>query len=61
MKTVVKKENAIKKVFKGVSLDSLALDEKSKVTKMNYVVWNYAFPISTRTNRADMLFRADMS
>ena len=44
MKTVVKKENAIKKVFKGVSLDSLALDEKSQVTKMNYVVGNYASP-----------------
>ena len=44
MKTVVKKENAVKKVFKGVSLDSLALGEKSQVTKMNYVVGNYASP-----------------
>lgn len=42
MKTVVKKENAVKKVFKGVSLDSLALGEKSQVTKMNYAVGNYA-------------------
>lgn len=33
MKIVVKKEDAIKKVFKGVSLDSLALGEKSQVTK----------------------------
>ena len=44
MKTVVKKENAVKKVFKGVSLDSLALGEKSQVTKMNYAVGNYASP-----------------
>lgn len=44
MKTVVKKEDSIKKVFKGVSLDSLALGEKSQVTKMNYVAGNYASP-----------------
>lgn len=44
MKTVVKRENAVKKVFKGVSLDSLALGEKSQVTKMNYVAGNYASP-----------------
>lgn len=44
MKTVVKKENAVKKTFKGVSLDSLAVGEKSQVTKMNYVVGNYASP-----------------
>lgn len=29
-------------MFKGVSLDSLALGEKSMVTKMNYVKGNYA-------------------
>lgn len=29
MKKVVKKEDAIKKVFKGVSLDSLAVGKKS--------------------------------
>lgn len=44
MKLVVKKEDAIKKVFKGVSLDSLAVGEKSQVTKMNYVVGNFASP-----------------
>lgn len=44
MKTVVKKKDAVKKIFKGVSLDSLALGEKSQVTKMNYVVGNYASP-----------------
>lgn len=41
-RTVVKKENAKKRVFKGVDLDSLAVGEKSMVTKMNYVVGNYA-------------------
>lgn len=44
MKMVVKKEDAVKKVFKGVSLDSLALGEKSQVTKMNYAAGNYASP-----------------
>jgi quercetin dioxygenase-like cupin family protein len=39
---VTKKEDAKKKVFKGVSLDSLAVGEKSMVTKMNYVVGNFA-------------------
>jgi quercetin dioxygenase-like cupin family protein len=43
-KTVVKKEDAVKKVFKGVSLDSLAAGPKSQVTKMNYVAGNYASP-----------------
>lgn len=32
----------MKRVFKGVSLDSLAVGEKSMVTKMNYVKGNYA-------------------
>ena len=41
-KIVVKKENALKRVFKGVNLDSLAVGEKSMVTKMNYVKGNYA-------------------
>ena len=36
-KIVVRKE-----VFKGVSLDSLAVGEKSMVTKMNYVKGNFA-------------------
>lgn len=44
MKAVVKKEDAVKRIFKGVALDSLALGEKSQVTKMNYVVGNYASP-----------------
>lgn len=41
-KIVVQKEDALKKVFKGVSLDSLAVGEKSMVTKMNYVKGNFA-------------------
>nr|WP_217937196.1 cupin domain-containing protein [Enterocloster clostridioformis] len=39
---VTKKENAKKRVFKGVSLDSLAVGEKSIVCKMNYVVGNFS-------------------
>lgn len=42
-KTVVKKNDAVKRTFKGVNLDSLAVGEKSMVTKMNYVKGNYAF------------------
>lgn len=41
-KIVVKREDAMKRVFKGVNLDSLAVGEKSMVTKMNYVKGNYA-------------------
>ena len=41
-KIVVQREDALKRVFKGVSLDSLAVGEKSMVTKMNYVKGNYA-------------------
>ena len=41
-KIVVKKEDALKRTFKGVSLDSLAVGQKSMVTKMNYVKGNYA-------------------
>lgn len=41
-RAVVKKEDAKKRVFKGVDLDSLAIGDKSMVTKMNYVVGNYA-------------------
>lgn len=41
-RTVVKKGNEKKRMFKGVALDSLAVGEKSMVTKMNYVVGNYA-------------------
>lgn len=41
-KIVVRKENALKKIFKGVSLDSLAVGKKSMVTKMNYVKGNFA-------------------
>lgn len=39
---VVQKKDALKRVFKGVSLDSLAVGEKSMVTKMNYVKGNFA-------------------
>ena len=41
-KVFVRRENAIKKTFKGVNLDSLAVGEKSMVTKMNYVKGNFA-------------------
>lgn len=41
-RTIVKKADAKKRVFKGVNLDSLAVGEKSMVTKMNYVIGNYA-------------------
>ncbi|MDO4174704.1 MAG: cupin domain-containing protein [Eubacteriales bacterium] len=39
---VVKKADAKKRTFQGVSLDSLAVGQTSMVTKMNYVVGNYA-------------------
>ena len=39
---ITKKEQAKKKIFKGVSLDVLAVGEKSMVAKMNYVEGNYA-------------------
>ena len=42
IKIVVHKKDALKKVFKGVSLDSLAIGEKSMVAKMNYVKGNFA-------------------
>lgn len=42
LKTVVKKGEARKKTFKGVSLDSLAVGEKSIVTKMNYAEGDFA-------------------
>ena len=41
-KIVVRKEEALKREFKGVSLDSLAVGEKSMITKMNYVKGNFA-------------------
>lgn len=41
-KIVVKKEEALKREFKGVSQDSLAVGEKSMVAKMNYVKGNFA-------------------
>lgn len=37
---VIKKEGARKRTFKGVSLDSMAVGEKSMVCKMNYVAGN---------------------
>lgn len=39
---IVKKEQAGKKIFKGVSLDVLAIGEKSMVAKMNYIMGDYA-------------------
>ncbi len=41
-RTIVKKADAKQRMFKGVNLDSLAVGEKSMVTKMNYVVGNHA-------------------
>lgn len=41
-RTVVKQADALKREFQGVHLDSLAVGEASMVTKMNYVVGNYA-------------------
>lgn len=41
-KMFVRREDALKKTFKGVDLDSLAVGEKSMVTKMNYVKGNFA-------------------
>lgn len=41
-KVFVRREDALKKRFKGVDLDSLAVGEKSMVTKMNYVAGNFA-------------------
>lgn len=38
----VRREDAVKKTFKGVSLDSLAVGERSMVAKMNYVKGNFA-------------------
>ncbi len=40
-KVFVRREEALKKSFKGVNLDSLAVGEKSMVTKMNYVKGNF--------------------
>lgn len=39
---VTKKEDAKKRMFKGISLDSMAVGEKSMVCKMNYVEGNFA-------------------
>ena len=39
---VTKKEDAKKRMFKGVLLDSLAVGEKFMVCKMNYVEGNFA-------------------
>ncbi len=41
-KIFVRREDAIKKTFKGVNLDSLAVGERSMVTKMNYVKGDFA-------------------
>lgn len=38
-KIVVRKEEALKREFKGVSLDSLAVGERSMVAKMNYELY----------------------
>ncbi len=39
---VVKKEDAKKRMFRGVHLDSLAVGEKSMVCKMNYQTGDFA-------------------
>ena len=37
---IIKKENAKKRHFKGVSFDVLAVGQKSMITRMNYKVGN---------------------
>jgi len=41
-KIFVRREDALKKTFKGVNLDSLAVGLQSMVTKMNYAKGNFA-------------------
>ena len=41
-KIFVSRDNAVKRTFNGVNLDSLAVGERSMVTKMNYVKGNFA-------------------
>ena len=41
-KKCCKREAAVKKVFKGVSLDSFTVDEKLPIMKMNYTVGEIA-------------------
>lgn len=41
-KIFVSRDNAVKRTFKGVNLDSLDVGERSMVTKMNYVKGNFA-------------------
>ncbi len=41
-KLIVRKEEALKRTFKGVDIDSLAVGEKSMVAKMNYALGNFA-------------------
>lgn len=41
-RSIVKRDEAEKRSFKGVALDTLAVGEKSMVTKMNYVKGNFA-------------------
>jgi hypothetical protein len=54
-KIVVGKEEALKKVFKGVSLDSLAVGERSMVTK-NMSKATLLPLINIRMNNAAMSF-----
>lgn len=42
IRLVVRKEEAKKRVFKGVHLDSLAVGERSMVSKMNYKDGDFA-------------------
>ena len=57
-KVIVRKEDASKKVFKGVSLDSLAVGEKSMAAKMYYVKGNFA-STHIRMNNAGTSFQAN--
>lgn len=59
-KIFVSKENAFKKVFEGISLNSLAIGEKYMVTKMNYIKGNFVPSISIHMNNMDMLFRVNI-
>lgn len=58
-KIFVQKENALKKAFKGVSLDSLAVGEKSMITKMNYIKGNFATVHQHPHEQCDMSFRVN--
>ncbi|MFR4223106.1 MAG: hypothetical protein ACLT38_05245 [Akkermansia sp.] len=56
-KVIVRKEDASKKVFKGVSLDSLSLSVNG--SKDVLVKGNFALPTNIRMNNAGTSFQAN--